>query len=92
MTKSHLPQAVAALAAAVTTLVLFSSVISLADNDKAALAAAHVKPTTLAENSGRAHLAETPCAGCPNLLGPQPPDFAPRAAPSPSFRLGGLND
>ena len=54
MTKSHLPQAVAAFAAVVTTLVLFSSVTSLADNDKAALAAAHVKPTTLAENSGRA--------------------------------------
>jgi hypothetical protein len=48
MTKSHLPQAVAAFAAVVTTLVLFSSVASLADKDKAALAAAQTKPTTVA--------------------------------------------
>ena len=53
MTKSHLPQAVAAFAAVVTTLVLFNSVVALADNDKAALAAAHVKPTTLAQNADR---------------------------------------
>ncbi len=39
MTKSHLPHAVAACAAVVTTLVLFSSVVSVADKDKAALAA-----------------------------------------------------
>ena len=38
MTKSHLPQVVAAFAAVVTTLVLFSSVASLANEDKAALA------------------------------------------------------
>jgi hypothetical protein len=51
MTKSHLPQAFAAVAAAVTTLVLFSSVVSLADEDKAALAFAKFKPTTLAQNA-----------------------------------------
>ena len=48
MTKSHLPQVVAAFAAVITTLVLFSSVASLADGDKAALAAAQTKPTTVA--------------------------------------------
>jgi hypothetical protein len=53
MTRSHLPQAVAAVAAAVTTLVLFSSVVSLADDDKAALALAKFKPTTLAQNVER---------------------------------------
>jgi len=40
MTKSHLSQAVAAFAAAVTTLMVFSSVASPADDDKAALVAA----------------------------------------------------
>jgi hypothetical protein len=54
MTKSHLPHTVAAFAAAVTTLVLFSSVVSLADEDKAALAAAQsVKLAALAANTGR---------------------------------------
>jgi hypothetical protein len=53
MTKSHLPHAVAAFAAAVTTLVLFSSVVSLADGDKAALTLAKSKPTTLAQNVER---------------------------------------
>jgi hypothetical protein len=48
MTKSHLPQAVAAFVAVVTTLLLFSSVASLADEDKAALAAVQTKPTTVA--------------------------------------------
>jgi hypothetical protein len=48
MTKSHLPHAVAAFAAVVTTLVLFSSVASLADEDKAALAAVQTKPTAVA--------------------------------------------
>ena len=51
MTKSHLPQAVAAFAAAVTTLVLFSSVASLADQDKAALSAAHTKTTVIAQTT-----------------------------------------
>jgi hypothetical protein len=49
MTKSHLPHTVAALAAVVTTLVLFSSITSLADEDKAALVAAQTKATVLAQ-------------------------------------------
>jgi hypothetical protein len=53
MNKSHLSQAVAAFSAAVTTLVLFSSVVSLADADKAALAFAKSQPTTLAQNATR---------------------------------------
>lgn len=53
MTKSHLPRAFAAVAAAVITLALFSSVASLADDDKAALALAKFKPTTLAQYVGR---------------------------------------
>jgi hypothetical protein len=52
MTKSHLPHTVAAFAAAVTTLVLFSSVVSLADEDKAALTFAKSTPTTLAQTVG----------------------------------------
>lgn len=48
MTKPNIPHAVAAFAAVATTLVLFSSVVSLADSDKAALAIAKSKPTTLA--------------------------------------------
>lgn len=43
--------AVAAMAATVTTLALFSAVISLADEDKSALLAARIKPTTIAEIS-----------------------------------------
>jgi len=54
MTKSHLPQAVAAFAAAVTTLVLFSSVASLADQDKAALSAAQTVTTVIAQTTDRA--------------------------------------
>jgi len=54
MTKSHLPQLVAAFAAAVTTLVLFSSVASLADQDKAALLAAQTKTTIVAQTTERA--------------------------------------
>jgi hypothetical protein len=50
MIRSHLPHAVAAFAAVVTTLVLFSWVVSLADADKAALAAAQLKPTTIAQS------------------------------------------
>ena len=54
MTKSHLPQVVAAFAAAVTTVVLFSSVASLADQDKAALAAAQTKSILVALTTERA--------------------------------------
>ena len=43
-----LKHTVAALAAAATTLVLFNSVVSVADHDRAALLAAQIKPTTLA--------------------------------------------
>jgi len=54
MTKNRIPHAIAAFAAAVTTLVLFSSVISLADEDRAALAAAQtVKHAALASSAGR---------------------------------------
>jgi hypothetical protein len=53
MTKPNFPQAVAAFAAVATTLVLFSSVVSLADNDKAALAIAKSKPLTLAQHVER---------------------------------------
>jgi hypothetical protein len=53
MTKSHLPQVVAAFAAVVTTLVLFSSVASLADQDKAALSAAQTKTTVMAQATER---------------------------------------
>ena len=53
MTKSHLPQVVAAFAAVITTLVLFSSVASLADQDKAALAAAQTKATVIAQTTER---------------------------------------
>ncbi len=49
MTKSNIPHAVAAFAAVATTLVIFSSVVSLAAEDKAALASAQVKPTTIAQ-------------------------------------------
>jgi hypothetical protein len=51
MNKSHLPQTVAAFAAIITTLVLFSSVASLADSDKAALAAAKSVPGAIAANT-----------------------------------------
>ena len=50
MTKSQLPHAVATCAAVVTTLVLFSSVVSLADKDKAALAAPASARTVSAAN------------------------------------------
>jgi hypothetical protein len=53
MKKSYLSRAVAAFAAASATLVLFSSVVSLADDDRAALALAKFKPTTLAQNVER---------------------------------------
>jgi hypothetical protein len=54
MNRSQLPQALAAFAAAFTTLVLFSSVVSLADADKAAVALAKTLPTTLAQHFERA--------------------------------------
>ena len=53
MTKSHLPHVVAAFAAVVTTLVLFGSVASLADQDKAALSAAQTKATVMAQATDR---------------------------------------
>lgn len=40
---------VAAAGALATTLVLFSAVASLADNDRAAMLATRIKPTTIAE-------------------------------------------
>ena len=43
--------AVAATTAAATTIVLFSAVVSLADDDKAKLQAARSLPTTLAVNT-----------------------------------------
>lgn len=42
---------IAAAAAVSTTLVLFSAVASIADNDKAALFAAKAKPTQVAQAS-----------------------------------------
>ena len=64
MTKSHLPQVVAALAAVVTTLVLFSSVASLADQDKAALSAAQTEDNRV----GTGHRARaTLIGGAPKL-------------------------
>ena len=51
MTKSHLPQAIAAIAAVATTVSLFSAVISIADEDKAALLAAKSAPAALAVNT-----------------------------------------
>jgi hypothetical protein len=42
---------IAAVAACVTTLALFSAVASLADSDRAAKLAAHIKPMELAAKS-----------------------------------------
>ena len=42
---------VAATAAGATTLVLFSAVVALADDDKARVIAARIKPTTIAAQS-----------------------------------------
>lgn len=42
---------VAAIAAGVTTLALFTAVASLADSDRAAKLAAHIKPMELAAKS-----------------------------------------
>jgi uncharacterized membrane protein len=47
--KNLLSRAAAMLAASVTTLVMFSAVAGLADDDRAMLLAAKVKPTVVAE-------------------------------------------
>jgi hypothetical protein len=49
-----LKHAVAAVAAAATTLVLFHSVVSVADHDRAALLAAQMKPMALASGAAEA--------------------------------------
>ena len=46
-----LRKSIAATAAAATTIVLFSTVASLADSDQASKLAARIKPTTLAAKS-----------------------------------------
>ena len=56
MHTQFLKHTVAALAAAATTLVLFHSVVSVADHDRAALLAAQIKPTTLASSAAETTL------------------------------------
>jgi hypothetical protein len=51
MTNSILKHAIGLAAAATTTLVLFSSVVRIAEDDKRSLAAARVVPTQLAAAS-----------------------------------------
>jgi hypothetical protein len=51
MNKDLIQRAAAVLAATATTLVLFSAVAGLADEDRALLLAAKTKPTQIAENS-----------------------------------------
>jgi hypothetical protein len=51
-----LKHTVAALAAAATTLVLFHSVVSVADHDRAAMLASQMKPMTLASSAAEATL------------------------------------
>lgn len=48
MNTSRFAQVIGAVAAAATTLTVFSAVVSLADHDKAALLAAKIAPTKLA--------------------------------------------
>jgi hypothetical protein len=48
MTNSTIKQVIGLAAAASTTLVLFSAVVSIADDDKAALVAARTAPTAVA--------------------------------------------
>ncbi len=48
MFKNAWKHAIATTAAAVTTIALFSAVVSLADGDKAALLAAKINPTAIA--------------------------------------------
>lgn len=52
MRKSVIRRAVALLAGAATTLVVFSAVASLADSDRATLLAAQIAPTTMAVYTG----------------------------------------
>lgn len=52
MTKSMIRNACAVLAAATTTMVLFSAVASLADSDRAAQLAAQMEPTRVAVYTG----------------------------------------
>ena len=54
MHTQFLKHTVAAVAAAATTLVLFQSVASVADHDRAALLAAQIKPMTLASSATEA--------------------------------------
>jgi len=51
MNKNLTQRAAAILAATATTLVLFSAVAGLADEDRALLLAAKTQPTQIAENS-----------------------------------------
>jgi hypothetical protein len=56
MHTQFLKHTVAAVAAAATTLVLFHSVVSVADHDRAALLAAQMKPMTLAASTAEVAL------------------------------------
>ena len=49
--EKFIKRVVAATAAGATTLVLFSAVVALADDDKARVIAARIKPTTIATQS-----------------------------------------
>jgi hypothetical protein len=51
MNKSFIPRAAAVLAATATTVVLFSAVAGLADDDRALLLAARTKPTVIADTA-----------------------------------------
>jgi hypothetical protein len=48
MTKQFTHKTVAAAVAVATTLVLFNAVAGLADSDRSATLAAHIKPATIA--------------------------------------------
>lgn len=52
--EKFITRVVAAVASGATTLVLFSAVVSLADDDKAKMSAARIKPTTVAAQSTNA--------------------------------------
>jgi len=49
--EKFITRVVAAVASGATTLVLFSGVVSLADDDKARMVAARIKPTAIAAQS-----------------------------------------
>ena len=49
--EKFIKRAVAATASGAITLVIFSAVVSLADDDKARMLAARIKPTTIAAQS-----------------------------------------